>query len=92
VFWHRGRFYTLANRRLAAARLWALALQGASQREQEELRMPARVVSEAEARRWGWDGKFTTGFSQGRSVRILGTSLRVGCTRATTTFGAELWC
>lgn len=92
VFWHRGRFYTLANRRLAAARLWALALQDDGRGGQEEVRMPACVVSEAEARRWGWERKFTTGFSQGRSIRILSTSLRIGRTRATTTFGTELWC
>lgn len=85
VYWHRGRLYTLANRRLAAARLWALALGDGA------VRISALVASEAEAHRWGWQHKFTTGFSQGRSVRISTTNKRVGCTRQTTTFGAEFW-
>jgi len=85
VFWHRNRLYSLANRRLAAARIWQFA------DSQVERKVSVHVVSEREALRWGWENKFTTGFTQGRSIRIRGTGLWVGSSRDTTTFGTELW-
>eukprot|EP00929_Paragymnodinium_shiwhaense_P027809 TRINITY_DN16238_c0_g1_i2.p1 TRINITY_DN16238_c0_g1~~TRINITY_DN16238_c0_g1_i2.p1 ORF type:complete len:1210 (-),score=197.28 TRINITY_DN16238_c0_g1_i2:509-4138(-) len=90
VFWHRGRFYTLANRRLAAARLWFMAVNP-EDGEKTLSGMQFLVASTRDAERWGWQEKFTTGFTQGRSVRIRESNKRVGLTRKTTTFGRELW-
>lgn len=90
VYWFRGRFYTLGNRRLAAYRLWRL-LETAHHATESSVRIPVRRVDRTKALEMGWLDKFTTGFAGGRYVRVRGTGLLVGGSRETSSYGASLW-
>jgi hypothetical protein len=93
VVYHRGRFFTLDNRRLVAFRLVDLArkIRGIPTELPLPVRIPVEIVGRERAVYRQWDRKFHTGLWAGRSILIERTSgLRVGSSAATTTFGIDL--
>lgn len=93
VVWHRHRFFSVDNRRLAALRLADMAYRERGIRDLSfplPLAVNVRLIDELHALRRGWDSKFETGLWAGRSIRVRPDGLQVGRSLASTTFGCDL--
>jgi len=88
VVWHKGKLFSLDNRRLAAFRIADLAVK---HRQLLPLRITVRLVSGDGAMERRWSQKFMTGLWAGKIIRITGRcGGTAGTTLASTTYGREL--